>query len=237
MSELSLPDRLGGGAYTWRAPRWLPIGGVVLAILWGAGVWWLVSNVSSGPTPTAAASEQGAAGEVAVLRAKVDSLAQQTGALAADRDALARRVAALEARPATSLLPATTAAPAPEASQAQQLAVVPMALGAAPAEYSVPRFAYRTQAPAPPTPSAAPGAASPGAAATPSASPVSRFFTNGADSYNCTSFTSQAESQEALAVNAPGDPNRLDMNGNGVACEDIAYPVGTPRNVTPIPNR
>ena len=64
-----------------------------------------------------------------------------------------------------------------------------------------------------------------------------RFFTNGADKYNCTSFGSQAEAQEALSANAPGDPNKLDMNANGVACEDISYPANTPKDLTPIPNR
>lgn len=57
------------------------------------------------------------------------------------------------------------------------------------------------------------------------------------DKYNCISFTSQAEAKEALAANAPGDPNRMNMNANGVACEDIAYPPTAPRKLTPISNR
>lgn len=52
----------------------------------------------------------------------------------------------------------------------------------------------------------------------------SRFFTNGADRYNCRDFTSHEEAQEALAVNGPDDPNRIDMNRNGLACEDFVYP-------------
>lgn len=79
-------------------------------------------------------------------------------------------------------------------------------------------------------------ASTPTPAATPNAA-LARFVTGGDDRYNCSSFQSQAESQEALAANAPGDPNKIDMNGNGVACEDYTYAPGTPRNMTPITNR
>ena len=71
-------------------------------------------------------------------------------------------------------------------------------------------------------------------AADPSDSP---FFTNGADRYNCRNFTSMADAQEALDVNRPGDPNRIDGNNNGQACEDFKYPaaaVATP-SVVPAP--
>lgn len=70
--------------------------------------------------------------------------------------------------------------------------------------------------------------------AAPSESP---FFTDGADRYNCRNFTSMADAQEALEVNRPGDPNRIDGNNNGQACEDFKYPaavVVTP-SVVPAP--
>jgi len=58
-----------------------------------------------------------------------------------------------------------------------------------------------------------------------SASPESSaFFTNGADRYNCRDFASHAEAAEALEVNGPSDPNRIDTNRNGLACEDFKYP-------------
>ena len=72
------------------------------------------------------------------------------------------------------------------------------------------------------------------AATDPSDSP---FFTNGADRYNCRNFTSMADAQEALEVNRPGDPNRIDGNNNGQACEDFKYPAtvtATP-SVVPAP--
>jgi len=53
------------------------------------------------------------------------------------------------------------------------------------------------------------------------------FFTDGADRYNCRDFTSMADAQEALDVNRPGDPNRIDTNNNGLACEDFSYPTSS----------
>jgi hypothetical protein len=40
------------------------------------------------------------------------------------------------------------------------------------------------------------------------------------DTLNCSSFNSQAEAQAELDRTFPDDPNNLDANGNGVACED-----------------
>lgn len=55
----------------------------------------------------------------------------------------------------------------------------------------------------------------------------SPFFTDGDDRYNCHDFSSAADAQEAFEVNGPTDPNRIDMNRNGVACEDFTYPAST----------
>lgn len=61
-----------------------------------------------------------------------------------------------------------------------------------------------------------------------SASPQSSpFFTDGADRYNCRDFASHAEAAEALDVNGPSDPNRIDTNRNGLACEDFKYPTAS----------
>ena len=54
---------------------------------------------------------------------------------------------------------------------------------------------------------------------------------------NCKDFPSQAAAQANLIQN-PGDPNRLDANNNGIACEDYPYATGTPTNMTPVaPNQ
>jgi hypothetical protein len=62
----------------------------------------------------------------------------------------------------------------------------------------------------------------------------SPFFTNGQDKYSCRAFKSYEEAQEALRVNGPGDPNKIDTNKNGIACEDIKFPTPTP-TATPKP--
>jgi hypothetical protein len=245
MAEMGMSDADYSGVtrrYTWRAPRWLPaalILGVIAA--WGAGIWWGVSHMGSltGTGSTEAAAESALADEAAVLRARVEYLTQQSNTLTAERDALAKRVTALEARPATVVVTPMVmpAASAPDEGVAPVVEPMTTSLPETDltADYSSGRFAVAGWAP--PTPTATAGAAATGAVVPATPSATVRFFTNGADRYNCTSFTSQAEAQEALAANAPGDPNRMDMNANGVACEDIAYPPTAPRNLTPIPNR
>lgn len=53
------------------------------------------------------------------------------------------------------------------------------------------------------------------------------LYTAGQDLYNCRAFASFEEAQEALRVNGPGDPNHIDSNGNGIACEDVRLPSTT----------
>ncbi len=51
------------------------------------------------------------------------------------------------------------------------------------------------------------------------------------DDLNCDDFATQAQAQAELNIN-PSDPNNLDANNNGVACEDSGLPAGT-SSVTP----
>jgi len=46
---------------------------------------------------------------------------------------------------------------------------------------------------------------------------------------DCVDFSSQQEAQDALL---PGDPERLDANGNGQACENYDYDSATPAETT-----
>jgi hypothetical protein len=50
-----------------------------------------------------------------------------------------------------------------------------------------------------------------------------------ADQYDCASFGSQESAQVELDSD-PSDPNNLDSDGNGIACDD--YPYGTSGSVT-----
>lgn len=53
------------------------------------------------------------------------------------------------------------------------------------------------------------------------------------DDLNCDDFGSQAEAQQNLRNN-PSDPNGIDAENDGVACETFDYPDGTPRDETPV---
>lgn len=50
--------------------------------------------------------------------------------------------------------------------------------------------------------------------------------------YNCPDFTSQADAQAVLRVN-PRDPNQLDRDGDGIACEGKEHSPPTAVRVTP----
>ena len=50
---------------------------------------------------------------------------------------------------------------------------------------------------------------------------------------NCEDFASQADAQAELRAD-PSDPNNLDAEDDGVACETYPYPEGTPRDETPV---
>lgn len=51
---------------------------------------------------------------------------------------------------------------------------------------------------------------------------------------DCADFSSQAEAQEALDATV-GDPERLDANGNGQACENNDYGTTSPEDPAPTP--
>jgi len=59
----------------------------------------------------------------------------------------------------------------------------------------------------------------------------SRFIGQG-NAYECTDFASQAEAQAVLRLD-PTDPNVIDRNGDGVACEDNPPPRDTRRVARP----
>lgn len=50
---------------------------------------------------------------------------------------------------------------------------------------------------------------------------IDPWFTDGKNLYNCSDFESQIQAQAAYDANAPGDPNYLDGDKNGRACEQL----------------
>ena len=93
-----------------------------------------------------------------------------------------------------------------------------------------------SQAPTPsPSPSAAPTPPpSPSPLPSPSPSPAPSGFnpnayTGQGDKYNCGDFASQAQAQAVLRAD-PTDPNKLDTNRDGIACESNP----APKDLTPV---
>jgi hypothetical protein len=87
--------------------------------------------------------------------------------------------------------------------------------------------------------SGSPAAPPPAATATPTAAPQGSILPSGfdpqqyigkGDAYNCNAFQSQAEAQAVLRAD-PRDPNRLDTDRDGIACENNP----APRDSTPVP--
>src|ERR671912_1307138 len=56
-----------------------------------------------------------------------------------------------------------------------------------------------------------------------------------ADQYDCASFGSQ-ESAQAELERDPSDPNGLDTDGNGRACDDYDYSASTTTQSSPLPS-
>lgn len=79
----------------------------------------------------------------------------------------------------------------------------------APADQPVPDIVATYQAP--PQPPTIPPA-------TPTTNPLD---TRGQDIYNCDDFEKWEEARALYEASKPGDPNRLDENGNGIPCEDL----------------
>lgn len=56
-----------------------------------------------------------------------------------------------------------------------------------------------------------------------------RYVASGQDGYDCGEFASQADAQQVLQY-SPQDPNKLDGDGDGIACPDRPGP----KNLTPV---
>lgn len=74
------------------------------------------------------------------------------------------------------------------------------------------------------------------------ASPYAKYVEKGKDRYACTDFPNQFDSQQVLRL-APKDPNNLDGNRNGIACDGQdafmdgvpAGLMGSPFDLNPVP--
>lgn len=117
-------------------------------------------------------------------------------------DALDALDAAAEAAPITAA--AASAAADVEAAGFWSLSGVGAALGAATAPAKTPaKPAPRVAAPPPPPVT------------------ISTMNTGGRDLYNCRNFSGWEQAQAVYEANLPGDPNHIDTDRDGIACESL----------------
>lgn len=181
-------------------PTWAPMAAIAGILVWAAGIWWMVATLPTGGGDTAAIEDalDAVVAELESTDGSIEALREQVATLEEERDALVARVEQLEKSPVDEAFQMSPQG----AETSEQASTAEAGVETTPAEGD---------------PSTA---ATPPTTATPETSP---YFTNGRDTYNCHHFTSKEEAQEAFEVNGPGDPNRIDTNGNGLACEDFIY--------------
>jgi len=195
-------------------PSWMVPAAGVAAAVWAIAMWWMVATLPSTGASDADLQLIVARAEIDSLEVDVDELSQQVSALHQERADLSLRLDALEGAPSTlaaqTTQPITPVAGAPDAAATDD----------ADDDADKPD----------PTPSASPSA-SPSATATPAPKPTVvatatpppavQYFTDGRDRYNCRDFKSWEEAQAAYEANLPGDPNKIDIDRNGIACEAL----------------
>ena len=181
-------------------PRWtVPVVSLAAAV-WAISMWWMVATM-----PASANSESDlhlvvAQAEIDQLQVMIDELQQQLGEWHQDRAQLTTRLETLERAPMTA-----------------QFAVAgpPTDDTAAPSGSST-----RSSASATPTPSATPTAA-PTARPTATAVPAVQYVPSANDIYSCRDFDTWEQAQAVYEASLPGDPNHIDMDEDGVACEAL----------------
>ncbi len=198
-------------------PTWAPAAAAAALVIWAASIWWMVATLpTGGDTGAIEDALDAVVAELESADSAIESLGGQVASLEEQRDALEARIAELESKSPLD--------------SAFQMSPATSEDGEGAATTSSNTAATRV-----PDGDTAVGSA------LPEASP---FFTDGKDRYNCRDFNSTAEAQEALEVNGPSDPNRIDTNKNGLACEDFKYPrtsasaaasVATPTPTPPTP--
>ena len=216
-------------------PNWIvPVAGLA-AVVWAVAMWWMVASLPASGTSGSELDLIVARAEIDHLEVTVDELSQQIAELYQERSDLSLRLDTLE-RPPSALAAEMTqpispvagqppAEPTPgessqdgeaDATVASEDATSDdgQAAGATPtAEPTVAPTAAPTMAPtAEPAPVLEDSATPP---------PSTQYVTDGRDRYSCSDFDSWEEAQAACEANLPGDPNKIDIDQDGIACEAL----------------
>ena len=195
-------------------PRWTAPAVGLAAAVWAISMWWMVATM-----PASANSESDlqlivAQAEINQLQVMIDELQQQLGELHQDRAQLTTRLETLELAPMTAQLPVAGPPPADASSSADATAA------SSSGDSSEASADSEADATPPTTPTAAP-TARPTVEPTPTPAPAVQYSPNESDLYNCRDFDTWEEAQAVYEAGLPGDPNHIDMDADGVACEAL----------------
>jgi len=186
-------------------PSWIIPAAGLAAVVWAIAMWWMVATLPSTGSSEAALNLIVARAEIDQLEVTVDELSQEVATLHRERAELSLRMEALEQTPAAAFS-VETRQPTAEVA------------GPPPAESDTPRAATTTSVTTP----VATATPAPEPAIAVAVSPSAQYVTDGRDHrYNCKDFNSWEEAQAAYEANLPGDPNKIDIDHNGVACEAL----------------
>jgi len=193
-------------------PRWTaPVVGVAAA-LWAVSMWWMVATMPASANSEADLQLVVAQAEIEQLQVMIDELQQQITELHQDRTQLTSRLENLErVTTAAAAAPATITMAGPPVDEADD-ATTTEDDATEESDTSAVATAEPTNTPTP-----APTAS---ATATPAPS-TSELSTSGRDLYSCRDFDSWEQAQAVYEANLPGDPNHIDMDQDGVACESL----------------
>ncbi len=176
-----------------RLPRWfVPAAGGAFA-LWAVTVWWMVASLES---PNEAQANAAAASAVSLIEDDVMALRTEIAALTSAVDGLGDQVASLEQQRQTLT------------SRVQELETGTTAMAAVAGETTVESLQDLLLA-----------GPEPGGEFI--INVIDPWFTDGQNLYNCSDFESQIQAQAAYDANLPGEPNYLDGDKNGRACEQL----------------
>lgn len=188
-------------------PRWtVPAIGLAAAV-WAISMWWMVATMPGTANSEADLNLIVAQAEIDQLQVKLDEFQQQLSELHQDRAQLTSRLETLERVPIT----------------AQFASAVPAA-GPPPSEEAGSSSSDVTTTPEPEPEDAPPAATAtpaPTATATPTPTPTVQYVPSPSDIYNCRDFDTWEEAQAVYEAGLPGDPNHIDMDEDGIACESL----------------
>jgi TolA-binding protein len=195
-------------------PRWIAPTVGLAAAAWAVSMWWMVATM-----PGAAASDADlelvvAQARIDQLQVSVDELSQEITALHQQRTQLATRLDQLEQAPLVM------AGPPAEQPAAPVVDLVSESDDDASDDADEPSDDTEAEETPEATPTPRPSPTSE-ATATATPPPAVQYVTDGRDRYNCSDFDSWEEAQAAYEANLPGDPNRIDIDRDGIACEAL----------------